>query len=245
MNNDVIAVVAGNEITEADFNAFTQNLPAEQQGYLQNPEAVTYFKEQFVALHLFAEMGHEEKLDETDEFKSIMKQTERDVLSQMVMRHILKDITVSDEEAEAFYNENTDKFQKPESANAKHILLDSEEKLQTIKNDIESGKVTFEDAAKEHSTCPSGQKGGDLGEFGRGQMVKEFEDATFAANIGDIVGPVKTQFGYHLIKVEKRSDAQTAPFADVKASVKQTLLQEKQQKKYNATLAELKEKYCK
>ena len=120
----------------------------------------------------------------------------------------------------------------------------TEDTLETIKKDIENGVITFEDAAKENSTCPSGQKGGDLGEFGRGQMVKEFEDAAFAAKIGEVVGPVKTQFGYHLIKVEKRSDAAIAPFTDVKENVKNTLLREKQQEAYNKTLAQLKEKYC-
>lgn len=205
MNNDVIAVVAGNEITETDFAAFTKNLPAQQQAYLQNPEAVAYFKEQFVALHLFAEYGREEKLTETEEFKAIMKQTERDVLSQLVMQKIFKDIQITDEDAQAYYDANKEKFQKPETVSAKHILMDTEDTLETIKKDIENGVITFEDAAKENSTCPSGQKGGDLGEFGRGQMVKEFEDAAFAAKIGEVVGPVKTQFGYHLIKVEKRS----------------------------------------
>lgn len=244
MNNDVIAVVAGNEITEADFAAFTKNLPAQQQAYLQNPEAVAYFKEQFIALHLFAEYGREEKLTETDEFKAIMKQTERDVLGQLVMQKIFKDIRVSDEDAQAYYDANKEKFKKPETVHAKHILMDAEDTLKTIKNDIENGVITFEDAAKENSTCPSNQKGGDLGEFGRGQMVKEFEDAAFSAKIGEVVGPVKTQFGYHLIKVEKRSDASIAPFADVKENVKNTLLREKQQEAYNKTLADLKAKYC-
>ena len=116
---------------------------------------------------------------------------------------------------------------------------------QRIENDIENGNISFEDAAKKHSTCPSGQKGGDLGEFGRGQMVKEFEDATFSAEIGKIVGPVKTQFGYHLIKVEKRSDAGAASFDEVKESIRKMLMQQKQQEVYNAKVEELKAKYCK
>ncbi len=74
-----------------------------------------------------------------------------------------------------------------------------------------SGEKVFEDAAKEFSTCPSGQRGGDLGEFGKGQMVKEFEDAAFAAEIGHVVGPVKTQFGYHLIKVEEKKKMRQNP----------------------------------
>ncbi len=245
MNNDVIAIVAGKEVTEEDFNIFTRTLPAEQQAYLQNPEALKYFKDQFVALYLFEEMANEEKLNESDEYKTSIKNAERDILSQLAMREVLEKVEVSDEDAEKYYNENQDKFKKSETVNAKHILMDEEDALQNVKGDIEAGNISFEDAAKKHSSCPSGQKGGDLGEFGRGQMVKEFEEAAFAAEIGKIVGPVKTQFGYHLIKVEKHSDADTAPFAEVKDSVKRMLMQQKQQDAYNAKVEELKSKYCK
>lgn len=87
------------------------------------------------------------------------------------------------------------------SVKASHILVDSEKEALTIKRDIESGKISFEQAAKKYSKCPSGQSGGDLGYFGRGQMVKEFENAAFALPVGKISAPVQTQFGYHLIKV--------------------------------------------
>ena len=84
---------------------------------------------------------------------------------------------------------------------ASHILVDSKEEASQIKSDIESGKISFEDAASKYSKCPSGQRGGDLGGFGKGMMVKPFEDAAFSAQIGEVTEPVKTQFGYHLIKV--------------------------------------------
>ena len=107
---------------------------------------------------------------------------------------------------------------------------------------IRNGKA-FEDAAKESSTCPSGAQGGDLGEFGRGQMVKEFEEAAFAAEIGEVVGPVKTQFGYHLIKVEKKNEPSVVPYEEVEAKIKQTVLQQKQNQAYSEKLSELMSKY--
>ena len=89
-------------------------------------------------------------------------------------------------------------------ATARHILVDTEDRCQSLKDEI-TGGADFADLAREHSSCPSGQRGGDLGEFGPGMMVKEFEVAAFAAEKGKIVGPIKTQFGWHLIKVlEKR-----------------------------------------
>ena len=109
---------------------------------------------------------------------------------------------------------------------------------------FDTDEVTdYEDAAKEKSTCPSGTKGGDLGEFGKGQMVKEFEDAAFTAEIGAIVGPVQTQFGYHLIKVEEKKDAAVADFEEVKNSIRNQLLQQRQNKVYSDKVKELREKY--
>ena len=84
---------------------------------------------------------------------------------------------------------------------ASHILVDTEEEALNLKNKIEKDEITFEDAAAKYSKCPSGQRGGDLGLFGKGQMVKPFEDAAFSLPVGVVSEPVKTQFGYHLIKV--------------------------------------------
>lgn len=90
-------------------------------------------------------------------------------------------------------------------ATARHLLVDSEDKCNNIKQQIEQG-ADFAEMAKEHSSCPSGRSGGDLGEFGRGQMVKEFDEVVFSAPVNTVQGPVKTQFGYHLLEVTNRSE---------------------------------------
>lgn len=91
------------------------------------------------------------------------------------------------------------------SATARHILVDSEEKCNSLKEQIAEG-ATFTELAKEHSSCPSGRDGGDLGSFGPGAMVPEFDKVVFSAEIGAVQGPVKTQFGYHLLEVTSRED---------------------------------------
>ncbi len=91
------------------------------------------------------------------------------------------------------------------SATARHILVDSEEKCLQLKHEIENGR-DFGEVAKENSSCPSGQQGGDLGEFGPGQMVREFDEVVFSAEVNTVQGPVKTQFGYHLLEVTSRTD---------------------------------------
>lgn len=90
-------------------------------------------------------------------------------------------------------------------ARARHILVDTEEQCQGLKDDIAAG-ADFGDVAKEHSTCPSGKSGGDLGEFGPGMMVKEFDEVVFSADLNTVQGPVRTQFGYHLLEVTSRTD---------------------------------------
>ncbi|MDH5552341.1 MAG: peptidylprolyl isomerase [Nitrosomonas sp.] len=90
-------------------------------------------------------------------------------------------------------------------ASARHILVKTEEECNNLKTEIENG-AEFGDLAKQHSQCPSGKQGGDLGEFGPGQMVKEFDTVVFSAPVGEVQGPVETQFGFHLLEVTDRTD---------------------------------------
>jgi peptidyl-prolyl cis-trans isomerase C len=89
-------------------------------------------------------------------------------------------------------------------AKARHILVPTEEACNDLMQQLEAG-ADFADLAKAHSQCPSGKSGGDLGEFGPGQMVKEFDQVVFSAEVGKVQGPVKTQFGYHLLEVTQRT----------------------------------------
>ncbi len=88
-------------------------------------------------------------------------------------------------------------------ATARHILVPSEEQCLALKAEIEGGR-DFAEVAREHSQCPSGRQGGELGRFGPGQMVPEFDKVVFSADLNQVQGPVKTQFGYHLLEVTSR-----------------------------------------
>ncbi|MDJ0657849.1 MAG: peptidylprolyl isomerase [Xanthomonadales bacterium] len=89
------------------------------------------------------------------------------------------------------------------TASARHILVSSEQACNDLKTEIEGG-ADFAEMARQHSQCPSGQRGGELGEFGPGMMVKEFDQVVFSAELGQVHGPVQTQFGYHLIEITQR-----------------------------------------
>lgn len=90
-------------------------------------------------------------------------------------------------------------------ASARHILVDSQEACEQLKQDI-AGGADFGELAKKHSSCPSGSRGGELGEFSPGMMVQEFDEVVFSAPVNSVQGPVKTQFGYHLLEVTHRED---------------------------------------
>lgn len=89
-------------------------------------------------------------------------------------------------------------------ARARHILVHTKEECENLKKEIENGK-DFVEVAKKHSSCPSGQQGGDLGEFSPGMMVREFDEVVFRDEVGKVHGPVQTQFGFHLIEITSRS----------------------------------------
>ncbi len=92
------------------------------------------------------------------------------------------------------------------TASARHILVGSEEQCNQLKEKINNGEITFEDAAKEYSQCPSGADGGNLGTFPEGMMVPEFDKVVFNDEVGVVHGPVQTQFGYHLLEITERND---------------------------------------
>jgi len=90
-------------------------------------------------------------------------------------------------------------------ARARHILVPTEEQCESLKQQILDG-ADFAEIAKQHSQCPSGAQGGDLGEFGRGEMVREFDEVVFSGELNTVHGPVRTQFGYHLLEITSRTD---------------------------------------
>ena len=239
----ILATIDGIQITDESVDAFIANLPKEQRRYANNPLFRKQCLEQIISVYLYAKMAEDEKMDETEEFKQLLESARKDLMAQFAMNKVMQGVAVSEEECKEFYSANPQNFQKGESVRAKHILVDEEETCKEILAAIQNGEQDFEAAAKEHSTCPSGQQGGDLGSFGRGQMVPEFEQAAFDAEIGQVIGPVKTQFGYHLIQVTEKTEASAIPYEEVAAQIKDEILRQKQNEAYTAKVKELRTKY--
>ena len=158
---------------------------------------------------------------------------------QAVVDALREEVTVGDADVEAYYNENQAQFESPEQVCARHILVATEEEAQSILQELEGG-ADFATLAQERSADPgSGAQGGDLGCFTQDRMVAPFAEAAFGAPVDEVVGPVQTQFGYHLIKVYERREAGVQPLSEVQDGVRQQL----QEQGLSDSIAALRETY--
>ncbi len=149
---------------------------------------------------------------------------ESDLINQEMQK--LKDrVKLTDAQLKGYYQAHKSDYTTPEQVCASHILLKTEADAKAVMKDL-AGGADFAQEAKDKSTGPSASKGGDLGCFGKNQMVQAFSDAAFKAQVGKVVGPVKTQYGYHVILVSKHTQATTKPFDQVKSDVESKLRQE-------------------
>ena len=204
MENKILANVGGIAITNADIDEFLANLGQRGQAY-NTPEGRAAILNQVVANKLLLLDARKNLLEMEPEFKAQLAKFKENLLVSYATEKAIASVTVSDKEVEDYYNANSERFMGEEAVSASHILVATEEEAREIYGRIASGESTFEEEALAHSTCPSKANGGNLGEFGRGQMVPEFDKAVFEMQVGEITSePVKTQFGYHLIKLNEK-----------------------------------------
>jgi peptidyl-prolyl cis-trans isomerase C len=199
------------------------------------------------------------------QFKKMMGNmdlTEADIKSQfkkgmaiqkLIQKEIGDKLVVSEKEAEAYYERSPELFKEPEQVRASHILIkvdpeaeasqkaEAKKRMEEIQKRLQKGKA-FSALAKEFSQCPSNAKGGDLGYFRKGQMVKPFEEAAFSLKPGELSGIVETRFGYHLIKTVDKKAAGTASFEEAKPRIEQALQREKLEEELRRYTEALKEK---
>lgn len=168
------------------------------------------------------------------------------VKTEKVKEAMIKDVTVSDEEVEQYYNDNIDEYTVKAGANAKHILFETEEEAQDAKNKIDSGETTFEDLYSQYTSNASSRTKPLSEDLGYVENDQEGYDTDFLAGFktlkeGEVSAPVKSSFGYHIIKVEGvQTEEKVTSLDDVKDTIKSTLLSEKQEETYNSTLEEWK-----
>lgn len=152
-------------------------------------------------------------------------------------------ITITDDEIKAYFDENKDDFNQAEQVKASHILLDTEEEAKQVLAKIQSGE-SFEDLAKEYSTdTATAANGGDLGYFTKDEMVEEFSNAAFALGVNEVSEPIKTTYGYHIIKVTDKKEAKVATLEDSKEEIRDILKDQKIQEQYPTWYQTVQSKY--
>ena len=238
----ILAEVNGKKITGVDYNLFIDSLNPQLKQYFGGEELNKDVVNELVYQALLYEDAMEKGMDKEDEFIQVVEKTKESMLKTYALGKLLATAEVKDEDIKKFYEENKDAFKQAESADASHILVEEEDKAREIYEKIKNGG-DFEELAKEYSTCPSKEKGGNLGTFTKGQMVKEFEDAVFENEVGTITEPVKTQFGYHIIKINQKNPAKELSFDEVKDRIVEQVRRQKEQEIYNEKITELKDKY--
>ncbi|MGV2620839.1 UNVERIFIED_CONTAM: peptidylprolyl isomerase [Halobacillus marinus] len=167
-----------------------------------------------------------------------------DLEEYLTLEKLLKDrVSITDEEKETYFEENKDSFNQPEQVTARHILTETKEEAQTVLDKYNDGEK-FADLAEEYSTDEATKdSGGDLGTFGKGEMVDAFDDAAFSMEAGEVSDPVETEYGFHIIEVTDHTDAEEATYEDVKEEVTDALYDSKVNEEYTSWLDEKMEEY--
>lgn len=241
MEDKVLVKIEGHEITENDVNQFLQTMGQEGMQF-NNEEGKKQIANELMNQHLIYLDAMENGLENDDEFKRELDQAKEQILRQYAMKKVLEDVTISEDEIKDYYEVHKDEFKKIYRYRASHILVDNEDKAKDIKAQLDNGEE-FEKLAKEFSTCPSAENGGDLGLFATGQMIPEFDMALEEMEIGTISDPVKTQFGYHIIKSVEKDLARNDDFDSYRGDIEGVILGVKQQEAYLDKTGKLQEKY--
>jgi foldase protein PrsA len=251
-----IATVNDQHVTKADFDRKLESSPTAKQVLTQMVQQALidqYGKDQNIQISQ-ADIDKKEADIKTKyppgQFDQILKQqglTEADVQTILRQQLIIEKavaplVHVSDSDIAAYFAKNHATLDKPAQIRARHILVADEKTADTIEAKLKAGG-NFADLAKQYSTDPSTKdKGGELGFFGAGQMVKPFQDAATATPVGAISAPVKSPFGWHIINVEEKKPALKATLASAKAQIKDTLTQQAQQQQIPVFLQGLRAK---
>jgi peptidyl-prolyl cis-trans isomerase C len=231
-----LVTVNGSEITQNDVDSAL--MQATQGRFNQVPvDKQAEFREQVLKQLIGKELAYGdaektgvlESQEFKDEYEKVQARVKKELAIQVWQKQQLDKVKISEKDLKKYYDTNKEEFKEKESVHARHILVKTEDEAKAIIAQLKpkSGKVLkekFIELAKEKSTGPSGPKGGDLGFFGKGQMVPAFDTKVFSMKAGEITtAPVKTQFGYHVIYVEEKKASTTRTYEEVKPFIEQRL----------------------
>ncbi|ODR99334.1 hypothetical protein AUC68_04990 [Methyloceanibacter methanicus] len=224
-DDPVVARVNGFEIKQSDLD-FAASEVGPRLGSVRPTDRQRILMQFMIENELFAGAGEQEELDESDTFEKRAAYHRRRALRDAYFDKNIRD-AVDEAEARKIFEENISKVKPEQEISARHILVDTEEEAKDVKAQLEGG-ADFAKLATEKSKDKNAE-GGSLGFFSRGQMLKPFEDAAFALDVGEISEPVKTSFGWHIIEVQEKRTQELPSFEDVKDPIISQLVVRKAQ----------------
>jgi len=236
----VLAEVNGATITDSDFYKEQESLPPYLKPMTETPEGKREMLDTMVVRELIMQQAKKDGIDKSPEVAAKLEDLKKRVIVEAYLKKKVEEsANVSDADMQEFYNKNKDKFQTGAQIRASHILVKSEAEAKDVEKQLKGG-ASFEELAKKHSIDGAAPKGGDLGWFGKGAMLPEFEQVAFGLKEGQVSGIVKTQFGYHLIKQTGNRPAGPRSFEEVKDQIKAAMIPERQQETFKNLKEELK-----
>lgn len=242
MKGNVFAKVNGRELKNDLVDFYKTQMGPERAAHFAGEEGEERLKEEVINQELFYEDAKAKGIEDDEDFIVRLEALKEQLLRTYAVAKVVNGQVVTEEEMKKYYDENTAHFINPETVSARHILVAEEETAKDLKKQIDEGE-DFKKLASEVSLCPSAGKAGDLGTFGRGRMVPDFEEAAFALEVGKVSEPVKTEFGYHLILVEDKKPESVVAYEDIKDRIRDFLMNDKQNKAFYDKVQELREKY--
>lgn len=236
----LIATVNGTKITSDDFDREVKALPEHIRTIADTPQGKKELIDTLVMRELILQKAAKDGIDKSKEVEDKLAELKkRIIVDTYLKKQVETESKISDEELKKFYDQNIDKFKTGEQVRASHILVKSEQEAQALLDQLKKGG-NFEELAKAKSADSSAAKGGDLGWFGKGNMVPVFEKAAFGLKEGQLSGIVKSDFGFHIIKLTGKRPAGTRPFDEVKDQIKAALMPQKQQQVFMKLKEDLK-----
>ncbi|GLK68453.1 peptidylprolyl isomerase [Hansschlegelia plantiphila] len=223
----VLATIDGAPITAGDVAVASEDLE-QSMASMTEPQRKDYALNYLIDLKLAARAAEKDKLGETEAFKKrVAYLTDRALMEELLQREAKSAVT--DERLHKLYDETAKNIKPEEEVHARHILVRTEDEAKKVEDRLSKGE-DFAKIANEVSIDPgSAKRGGDLGFFQRGQMVPEFDDAAFKLEPGKVSEPVKTQFGYHVIKVDEKRTRPVPPFDQVRPQIENYVVRTAQQ----------------
>ncbi len=235
----VLATVNGVNITSDDFDREVKALPEYIRAMADTPQGKKEMMDTLVMRELILQQAAKDGVDKSKDVEEKMVELKkRIIVDTYLKKKVETSAKISDEELKNFYEKNLDKFKADEQVRASHILVKTEQEAKDLLAQLKGG-AKFEELAKTKSVDSSASKGGDLGWFGKGNMVPVFEKTAFALKEGETSGIVKSEFGYHIIKLTGKRPAGARPLEEAKEQIKAALLPQKQQQAFMQLKEEL------